>query len=224
MFILLAVLLAGCATKNLPSLSGLDQNETEKIQEQCANLFVEKDVQFIHSLLFDLPDKNTASVIGITNVYPSTGLLESIIMTVEGLVVFHSRYQNKQKTILKAIDPFTSEEFSTGVLEDIQLIFLKPSGSLEKIGISEDSAPVCRYIGEENRKTDIILADEAHWIIKKYDKKNNLTKTVSPISKKNSIRIVPSGYYSNIVLKTEGIFGYTLRLSLIQTEELKNLQ
>lgn len=221
LFLCLALWLvvSACSTSQLPELRPYSPESTIELENRCQNIFLQENSQLVHALEVQLPGKNRSSVIGITNVYPGERALESVIMSIEGLVLFHARFSKESKEIFKSIDPFTSEQFSEGLLQDIQLIFLKPDGNLVHSGTTLGGTEICRYT-EKNKVIDVLLPENRNWAIKLYDDKN-LIKSVQASDINTKAIHDLKRYPGKLVMTHSGIFGYSLEMKLIRAEHTK---
>ncbi len=212
-------LISSCSTGQLPELHPYARESVTELENRCLGVFLKKNTQLVHALGIQLPGKHRSSVIGITNVFPREKTLESVIMSVEGLVLFHARFSEESKEVFKSIDPFTSEQFSEGLLRDIQLIFLKPDGNLMHSGATLNGTEICRYTGK-NQIIDILLPESGNWAIKKY-KNKSLIKSIqaSDIGTHAGHGLI--GYPGKLVMKHSGVFGYSLEMKLIRMEHIK---
>ena len=212
-------LISACSTSQLPELRPYPPESTIELENRCQNIFLQENSQLVHALEVQLPGKNRSSVIGITNVYPGERILESVIMSIEGLVLFHARYSEASKEIFKSIDPFTSEQFSDGLLQDIQLIFLKPGVNLVHSGVTMDGTDICRYTNK-NEVVDILLLAKGNWVINQYDRKK-LIKSIQASDINAKVKSALNRYPGKLVLTHTGVFGYSLEMKLIRAELTK---
>jgi len=128
---------------------------------------------------------------------------------------------DKQISIKRAIAPFDSELFANGLLEDINLIFFKPSGLIKTTGFLKSGAAVCRYQKPDGRLVDIISQGTPIWEIRQYRPDNRLAQTVRIMSAKETNLADHMGIADKIELKAHGSPGYTLVMELVEAIPLK---
>ncbi len=182
------------------------------IQKQCELLYVAEKTQFIHSIEAVMPGNSKHLMTGITSVYPAEEKLESVLLTIEGLVLFHAVYDKEGIHILRAVPPFDSKGFAEGLLEDIRLIFLEPDGTFIESGRLKNKRTICRYKRKDDYVVDIEI-DQANWKIVLFDSRFNRQRTVSKPA-------ISQNFSNSIHLQSHGMIEYSLRLKLIRAESL----
>ncbi len=220
---LIVLALGSCTTAQLVSDSGFPAHQDSSIEKICLSPFVQNKVQFIHSLHVSLPGSNSSKVLGVTNINPENESFESIIMSLEGLVLFHVDFRDGKNEIKKSVDPFSSKAFQDGLIKDIQLIFLVPDGKLAKagrIGDDTDSA-ACRYRSANDNLIDIAVLPNQGWSIKKYGATGKLIKSIQAIENSRLHGESQWQYPNRVILKGEGLFGYSLTMDLIEFNDLE---
>ncbi len=216
----LSLLIGSCSS--LPKIVPVDQNQQLSIEETCRTPFVKKNVQLVHSLEASVPGDRKSYFVGITTVYPSERAFESVLLTIEGLVVFQARFDVKGISIKRAVHPFDSKGFAQGLLNDIELIFLKPDGKLVQLGTYSGKGIGCRYLKNKRKVIDIIVLPNKNWEIHSYKNSNyRPIKTVLAqfeTSNSNDQTDQKDTYPTEMQLLTHGIFGYSLQMKLIQVD------
>lgn len=114
---------------------------------------------------------------GVTVISSREKSAHSVLMTIEGLVVFDARYDG-QLVINRAVTPFDKEGFAAGLISDIQLIFFMPEGPLLETGNDQDGASVCRYQNPDGHIIDLVLDADHTWHIRQYNAQQRLSRTV----------------------------------------------
>jgi len=178
-------------------------------------------MQFIHSLTAILPNGDTHVAIGVTTVDPDMETIHCAIMTIEGLVLFDAEY-NQKIIINRSIPPFDSMEFAQNILNDIRLVFFKPTGGLEEAGRAGPGADICRYRRCDGMIEDVVIHQNGNWEIHQYDTHHKLVKTIKvffPDTEKPGFsennNNIPIGYE----IIAPGFFGYCLKLELIEVRQ-----
>ena len=187
----------------------------------CADPFVSRNWQFIHSIEAVLAGGGTASVIGVTNVFPERKVAHCVIMTVEGFVLFDALY-DQTVHVKRGIPPFESKAFAEGLMKDISLVFFRPSGELTGSALSEDGALTCRYKTGKETVEDVRVHPNHTWDIHQYvDKRldRSVTAGSGKIEGKNGV-FIPK----QLELTAYGRHGYSLHLRLIEATRLANLR
>lgn len=208
-----------CSCKSLPAIQPVPTESLTDNNRNCYCPFPEGNWQFIHSIEATMPNGKTAVIIGITNIYSRTGEIKTVIMTIEGLVLFDAEY-DKQIRVHKSISPFDTVDFAEGLMKDVKLIFLHPEEGKQQNGYLENGSFVCRYY-TENGVLDIILHEDKTWEIKKYNHHNKLirsVKTTSVSSNQMARGIIPE----EIELTSNEKHNYSLMLDLIEARRISN--
>ena len=181
----------------------------------CRGPFPEGNWQLLHSIEATLPGGKKGFLMGLTVISSSNRTAQVVIMTLEGFVVFDALY-DKQITVKRAIAPFDSEVFANGLVEDINLIFFKPSGSIMASGFLKNGTAVCRYQKPGGRIVDIISHGEDNWEIKQYLPDFRLARIVKSIYLADR-----KGIADKIELNAHGSPGYALVMDLVEAIPLE---
>ena len=213
--ILIFTALIFCSCKSLPSIQPFYKEGIK--QKQCFSPFPEGSWQFIHSIEAKMTNRKTAFITGVTNINSRTGKINTVMMTIEGLVLFDAEY-DKQIRIHKSISPFDTMNFAAGLMKDVKLIFFHPQGELLAKGYTENGFPICRYHSELGI-VDIVLREDDTWEIREYDPYSRLIRCV----KADSLNRQQANSYDipeKITLVSYGKHEYILILSLIKAKQL----
>ena len=181
----------------------------------CRSPFPDGDWQLLHSIEATLPGGNKGFLMGLTIISSSNRTAQVVIMTLEGFVVFDALY-DKQITVKRAIAPFDSEVFANGLIEDINLMFFKPSGPVMASGFLKSGAAVCRYQKPDGCIVDIITQGEHRWQIKQYLPDFRLARVVKSIYSADW-----AGIADKIELIAHGSPGYSLVMDLVEAIPLE---
>jgi len=219
-FVLLIIIFL-CSCKSLPIIQPLDAVSAAHDKKSCSNLFPEGNWQFIHSIEATMPNKKKAFIIGITDISSASRKLDVVMMTIEGLVLFNAEYDHELK-IKKAISPFDSKEFASGLVEDIKLIFFKPVGTIEKTGYLKDGSRVWRYRDEKGFVIDVEFKKENTCEIRKYNNYHKIIRLVKTSSIFKKEFKSKDGISQTIELIATGKSKYSLILDLIGSKKLKD--
>lgn len=201
------------------ALSSTKQNLHAEILQGCEQTFFKEMIQFVHSIVFKMADGHGATVIGVTVLDGDT--LKSGLMGVEGFVFFEAIQKKDSKPeVNRALPPFDNPGFAAGLMQDVRTLFQEPSDPYPSVGMFADGTPVCRYVAETGRTTDVRLVGDGSREITVYDAANNKERSVimSPRISVNGL-LVPE----KLQLKAYGIQGYSLNMKLISAEKIKNI-
>ena len=165
-----------------------------------------------------MPGGGNASVIGITDISSDPETIHCIIMTIEGLVLFDGVYSG-EVVINRGIQPFDSEEFAKGLMNDIRMVFFRPVGKLTDTGILSNGSHVCRYRNDTMAVVDVIIDPKHDWEIRQY-RNGNLNRSVKAYIKERAINGVQKTFPGRIELSVNEAPGYALTLRLIRAEPL----
>jgi hypothetical protein len=194
----------------LPVIKPVDTSMAPDTMRRCHLPFLDIPYQFIHTIEVVLPGVGTGTVVGVTAFDPATKTIRSVIMTIEGFVLFDA-IDEKEMRVNRAVPPFNAEHFAGYMMDDVRLIFLIPDGRLSDIGVFEDGSTVCRYHVKQNWVIDVIVHKDNTWEIKRYSDSNELLRKVMTFSLMDRIPGI-------VELNAFGFREYTLRLNLISAE------
>jgi len=209
--VLAACLLAPCAgCAGLPFIRPVSAGpERDSLRGRCEAAFARRAFRAVHVIEASLPMGNESSLVGVTLADPSRLRFRSVLLSVEGLTLFDATSTSEEFVVHRAVPPLDDEGFGRGLVSDVALALLPPSGELLQAGRLEDGSPICRYRDAGARVTDVIFPREGSpRILCHYDASGRLQRRVE---------FDPAG---GIVLTAPGTVGYTLRLRLILTEEV----
>ena len=214
---IILVLTISCSS--LPRLDPGDPSIVPDIHKRCSIPFLNDKWQLIHSIEATMPDGKKGFGVGITVISPRTGTIHCVIMTIEGLVVFDAQYDQKV-VINRGIPPFDSVDFAKDLINDIKLIFFKPDGELIESGMLDNGSYVCRYRNNNGTIVDVIINENNTWIIRQYNNRSYLTRTIRAYSRKklsvNQKIMIPG----RLELTSHGPVEHSLVLELIKAELL----
>ncbi|MCF8056004.1 MAG: hypothetical protein K9K37_05130 [Desulfocapsa sp.] len=211
-----------CATPlstYLPELDPIgfgEENQSRLIRQNCEQSFVQGDWQLVHSIVFEMADGHGATVIGVTVIDGER--LKTGLMGVEGFVLFEAE-QDKGKSLQvnRALPPFDNPEFARGLMRDVQIIFLQPSGESPVTGRFAEGEEICRYTGKEGRITDVIPGTDGSRRVNVYDadgKRFRAVRMTGSTSTENAM------VAETIRLVASGVPGYTLTMTLIGADKI----
>ncbi|MEZ4528149.1 MAG: hypothetical protein R2941_19740 [Desulfobacterales bacterium] len=200
------LILTSCA--QLPGLMLSDPSRVPEMQRQCNDLFPKKNMRLVHSIEARIPGRGIQFMTGLTLLSPGRGQFRSVMMSIEGLVIFDGVYDKEEIRIFRGIPPFDSPNFARGLLQDVRLMLLRPESQCAETGWEKQGIPICRYPGRDGMITDVEMHPDQTAIIRQYVKK----------SLRRTVRIRPGSQETELVF--HGALGYSLYLKLLESEEI----
>ena len=209
--LLLAVLAAGaCAS---PQARPLDPGAMPAAAARCRMPFLEMPHRLVHAMEADLPDGGRVAGIGVLLADPRKRIFRSILMTLEGWVLFDIE-KGETLTVRRAVPPFDSPGFARRMEEDIALAFFPPIEAPSVIGRGEDGTLTCRFGGADRMGVDVLVRGDGVTEVLRYGDGGGLRKR-AVISSFNR-----DGLAERIELRSGAWPFYTLRLRLIEGEAI----
>ncbi len=206
---LLIVFLISCS--GMPKLRPADPNILQDVKKQCLRPFPESPYRLIHSVEASFSGGTQIHLLGVLLVDPEARSLRSVIMTIEGFVLFDAEL-GKLVQINRGVPPFDSVAYAEHMMEDLWLMVFPPPGILSDAGFTEDGSMVCRFRDADGATTDISVGRESVWFIRRYDRQDVLIRTArASLLNENNIP-------GRLDLESHGSGGYTLHMALIGAE------
>lgn len=210
--VLLIVVAAGACTAP-HALKPLDPALMSAVGARCQKPFLKTTHRLVHALEADLPDGKKGAGIGVLLADPRKRTFRSLLMTVEGWVLFDIE-KGETLTVRKAIPPFDSPGFARRMEEDIALAFFPPGAAPLALGQGEDGATVCRFGSADGKGVDVLDRGGGAMEVRLYGEGQDLRKRV----------VIPSfngdGLAERIEIRSSGWPSYTLHLRLIEGEAI----
>jgi len=209
--------LSACTSGNITPIPELVQTNDATIKSGCDGIFPKGSWQFVHAIDFSLKNGRESRVIGITTL--AGDAVGCALLTIEGFTLFEARYRDGRPIdIVRAVPPFDKPAFAEGLLRDVMTIFQEPATENVQYGRSVDNLPVCRYIDDGRRVTDIERTVGGCWQIKTFQ---GAERVMSRLVSGRSCRM-RDGYLlpEYIELKGIGQDDYTLKMTLINAENM----
>lgn len=189
---------------------------------RCRRQFLQGRWQFQYAIEATFPEEQKSVLVGVSVVSAESGSIHSILMTIEGMVVFDARY-DREIQILRAIRPFDSERFARGLLNDFRLVFFMPEGALIETGTLPNGSYVCRYQQPDRQVVDIVGYSDHHWQVQQYGRWFTEKRMVD-IFFNDKFRFDGFQAPSRLKLTASGYAGYTLDMDLIEAISLEDQQ
>lgn len=210
---LLTVSLALTACSSLPEIRPSAAPVQADIRERCRSFFPNEPHALTHAIEARLPDASRSAALGIVLVDPARKMVHSVIMTVEGFVLFEARHHGTL-AVNRAVGPFADPDFAEKIMADVRLVFLPPPGRLTGAGLLENGFPVCRYEDDEGLARDVLASRDFAWAVHQYDGSRHLSRRVSAYSRN------AAGMPERIEISRLRFPRYGLKLTLLQAERL----
>jgi len=208
LILILILFLVSCS--RLPVIKPVDQAALSDIMRRCHQPFVDIPYRFVHAIEVTMPGGGAGTVVGVTVIDPASETIHSVIMTIEGFVLFDAQYE-KEVSVKRAVPPFNARHFAKHMMEDVRLILLAPQGRLSTAGILEDGSTICRYDGSQGKIVDLIVHKDNSWEIGVYSDSYETIRRVNASSVKDWIP-------ASVKLTAFDSWDYSLLLRLINAE------
>lgn len=210
------LLLASCAPHAGRRLPELIEAPADGRRQHCEAVFPAGSWQLVHSLEFASDGGFAGTMIGITVVDPPD--LSCALVTVEGVTLFEAVVgPGEEVAVERAVPPFDRPGFAAGLLADVRAMFVAPPDREVTFGLLPDGRPVCRYLTEDGRVTDIAPPVEDRWQIREYDADSDLQRVIEGHVDHQRSSSEPARY---LELSAFSPAEYTLKMKLIDALHL----
>ena len=208
----LVLLVGGCA--GLPPLKPLDPALKPAVLDECRQPFLPAQYRLVHTLEALLPDGGKATGIGVLVADPRTGSFRSVLMTLEGWVLFDIE-NGATPTVHRAVPPFDAPAFARRMAEDIGLAFFAPAGEPAVWGQEEKGFRGCRFARPGGGFVDVLKDEGGVREIRLYGSEQELLKKVKiPILER-------PGLADDLEIRGCSRPSYTLRMRLIESAAIE---
>jgi hypothetical protein len=208
LFWLLLTCVASCA--GVPEMKTLDPARDQALFAVCNTPFVSSPYRFTHAIEAALPGGRTATLIGVTAVDPARRTLHSVLMTLEGLVLFDGK-TNGTLEVNRALPPFDKEPVARNMMGDVRLLFLTPPEPAVEAGKLRDGSLLCRRLGVQGETIDILVRPDRTWRMETYTTPWERLRTVDATA-------IVNGIPGELVLKGYVNGNYTLNMKLVDAD------
>ena len=209
---LLPVLIFLCAAcARLPAITPVPGGLPSASDRAPCSVFPEGSWQFLHSIKAELPDGGGFTSMGLTLLSSHRRTNRSVIMTVEGFVVFDGEY-DRRLVVHRALPPFDSPHFAAGLMDDIRLVFFEPEGPVIAAGLLANGSRVRRHQAPDGGYIDVEGPRGGAWGLKRYSRGERLVRSISAQPPAGG----GPGFPASIELTAYGSQNYRLALTLIE--------
>ncbi len=199
------ILSIGCVPKSKTTLSPGSPEDLPG----CYAIFPAEPWESVHRIEATIRG-GSSSLFGVTKGEPSERRLQSLLLSPEGFILFDAERRENGIAVRKAVAPFDSPAFASGLAEDVTLLFLRPKAKPTTWGKGADGTMVCKWEGPDNSRTEIKGSTHSGWRILRRDKYGEVIKEVvlnGPFL---------NGLASRIEFRAFKPAPYRLRMTLIQ--------
>jgi hypothetical protein len=210
------VLLLWLACAHLPPITPIAVATPSGLGQESCRIFPDGKWQFLHSIRAEMPGGMNFVMMGLTVMSSRLRTSRSVIMTLEGFVVFDGEY-DQHLIVHRALPPFDSPHFAGGLTDDIRLIFLEPDGPVIDFGELENGSIVCRHATPDGSTVDIGLQRDGSLELRRYSPAQRLTRTVRalPGARNNA------GFPERLELAAYGDQTYKLVMTLVEAVQIE---
>ena len=175
--LLTAVLIIG-ACAGLPQIRPLEPSLRSAALDACRRPFLTEKYRLVHALNAVMPGDRESGAVGVLIADPGSGSFQSVLMTIEGFVLFDIAYA-QGLSVNRAVPPFDAPAFARRMAEDIGLAFFSPGGEPAAWGRMETGETVCRFERPGGEFVDVMSGESGALEIRLYGSGKELKKRVS---------------------------------------------
>lgn len=146
--------------------------------EACRRPFLTEKYRLVHALTAVMPGGREGQAIGILLADPANRIFRSVLMTIEGVVLFDIE-SGKVLAVNRAVPPFEAPAFAQRMAEDVSLAFFSPGGEPLAWGRDEGGGVACRFARPGGEVVDVIKSEDGAMEIRLYGAGQELRKKVS---------------------------------------------
>jgi hypothetical protein len=199
---------AAAACGGLPALSPVDVAAHADIAARCEALFPRVPWQATQVLDATMPMGNEGSFLAVVSA-EAPGKFRSILISVEGLVLYDATYSYGRIVVNRAVPPLDKPSFARGMSADIRLLMFRPATPLHEVGLDAQGRRTCRWERPDGKVIEAVLESAERVALRLY--------STSDVVERDAVLAGPqkSGLFQNMVLVAPGTVGYSLHLRLV---------
>jgi hypothetical protein len=199
------ILSIGCIPRSKPALSPGSPEDLSG----CYAIFPAEPWESVHKIEATIRG-GSSSLLGVTKGDPSERKIQSVLLSSEGFILFDAERRENGIAVRKAVAPFDSPAFASGLMEDVTFLFLPPTTKPTTWGKETDGIMICKWEEPDNPHTEITGSMDSGWRILRRDKYGDVIKEVvlsGPFL---------NGLASRMEFRASKPAPYRLRMTLIQ--------
>ena len=200
------ILSAGCVPISKTTLSPGSPEDLPG----CYAIFPAEPWESVHKIEATFRGGGSSSLLGVTKGDPSERKLQCLLLTPEGFILFDAERRENGITVWKAVAPFDSPAFASGLMEDVTLLLLPPRVKPRRWRKETDGTTICNWEGPDDSHTEIRGSMDSGWRILRRDRYGEVIKEVvlnGPFV---------NGLASRMELRAFKPASYKLRMTLVQ--------
>lgn len=162
------ILFALAACCSIPVILEAPRAGREDIAKACERVYSDGPWTLVHSIEITLPGGGRSVMLGVSAWDPSSGRLQSALMSPEGVVLFQGTWQAGGVDVERALPPLDRPDFASGLFSDVRFLFLAPPRDPDLIGRLDRASLVCRWRDGE-RTVDLAPRHDEGWVLREYE-------------------------------------------------------
>ncbi|HOX43782.1 MAG TPA: hypothetical protein PK668_09290 [Myxococcota bacterium] len=209
------------ACAHLPELYELPEAPTAAgLQQRCHEVGPAAAFRAVHAIEARLPLGQASAMLGVSAADPLRGRLRAALVSAEGLTLFEGlRGDGGRIRVLRAVPPLDGPDFGPMLLDDVALLLLAPRGPTLRMGRMRSGEGVCRAPVRSAVWPGGVLdvlpeATDGGAALRLYDGDESLRREVHLSGR------TPAGLYQRMRLEAFGPGGYSLELTLLESEPM----
>jgi hypothetical protein len=199
-------LLVACG--GLPALAPVAAPARAELAGRCQALFPRVPWHATHVLEATLPMGYEGSFLAVVSA-DAPGRFRSILISVEGLVLYDATYSYGRIVVNRAVPPLDKPSFAQGMSADIRLLLFQPPTPLHEVGLTVQGQPACRWQRPDGKIIEATLESGERTALRLYADKD--------VIERDALLLGPAknGLASDMILVAPGTVGYSLHLRLL---------
>lgn len=180
------------------------------LKTTCGSLFLPSSFRIVHVLSASMFGGRKTTLIGITVADGPSGRIRSVLLTVEGLVLFDATSVKGDITVHRAMAPMDTQGFAQGLFSDVEFIYFQPPGTLTGAAVTGGTF-VCRW--QDGQFTVERSSDASgRAALTEYDGSRRVVRQAELFPP------LVNRFYKKVLLENYGVGGYSLSMDLLEGE------
>ncbi|MFH1131307.1 MAG: hypothetical protein V1754_08225 [Pseudomonadota bacterium] len=211
LFIGAVLFFASCG--GLPKLGLVSAQEQKLFEKDCLAVFQVGPWQVVHSIEANMAHGRGGVFLGLTVAHEGDGSSRSVLMSVEGMVLFDASFSEKKIVVHRALPPFDKKGFGEGLIADVRLVFFPPVGKIFAVGKLKTGERVCRWRRSSGETVEVLLKGSGGgWEIRAFDLGMAVVREV------RASGVIRKGFATRTQLLAKDGANYSLELELLSVE------